>query len=86
MFKYKFQEGVFMQKNYFNFPSVTFAMKSEKLLKSNGINCSLVKTPSRYSGCGCGYSIITDISDSESAKKIILAHNIVLNDVKSCEE
>lgn len=75
-----------MQKNYFNFPSVTFAMKSEKLLKSNGIDCSLVKTPSHYSSCGCGYSVITDISDLERAKKIILAHNIALNDVQYCEE
>ena len=75
-----------MQKNYFNFPSVTFAMKSEKILKSNGIKCSLVKTPSRYSNCGCGYSVITDILDSERAKKLILNHNIPLNDVQSCEE
>ena len=74
-----------MQKNYFNFPSITFAMKSEKLLKSNGIKCSLVKTPSHYSACGCGYSVITDIADSEVAKKLILDHNITLNDVKSCE-
>ena len=75
-----------MQKFYFNFPSVTFAMKSEKILKSNGIDCSLVKTPTRYSACGCGYSIVTSINDAERAKKVILDHDIVLNDVASCEE
>ena len=75
-----------MHKNYFNFPSITFAMKSEKILKANGINCSLVKTPTRYSACGCGYSVVTDISDSEYAKRIILNNNIVLNDIRTFEE
>ncbi len=75
-----------MQKIYFNFSSITFAMKSEKLLKLNHINCKVVKTPSQFSSCGCGYSVAVYKTDLEKAKKIILNHNILLNDIKELEE
>lgn len=75
-----------MQKIYFNFSSITFAMKSEKLLKLNHINCNVVKTPSQFSSCGCGYSVVINKKDLEMAKYIILNHNILLNDVKELEE
>ena len=61
-------------------------MKSEKLLKANHINCKVVKTPSQFSSCGCGYSVITNKSDFEKAKSIIINHNIELNDISMLEE
>ncbi len=75
-----------MQKIYFNFASITFAMKSEKLLKLNHINCKVVKTPSQFSSCGCGYSVSVNKLDYERAKNIIINHNILLNDIKELEE
>ncbi len=75
-----------MQKIYFNFASVTFAMKSEKILKLNYVDCAVVKTPSQFSGCGCGYSVTVNKVDFEKAKKIISNSNIQLNDIRTLEE
>lgn len=77
----KLQEGVFMQEIYFNVASITFAMKSEKILKANSINCKIIKTPSRFSSCGCGYSIVVNKSDADKAKSL-LNQNIELYDIQ----
>ncbi|MBE6788239.1 MAG: DUF3343 domain-containing protein [Ruminococcaceae bacterium] len=74
-----------MQKIFINFPSVTFAMKSEKILGVNKINCSLIKTPSKFSGCGCGYSIVIDLKDLDTAKRLLYDNNIRINDIKVSE-
>lgn len=75
-----------MQKIYLNFPSITFALKSNKLFNLNKINSQLVKTPAQFSKCGCGHSVVIDISDLEHAKMIIKQNNIVLNDIQELWE
>ena len=70
-----------MQKVYFNFPSITFALKSNKLLRLNHINSSIVRTPTQFSGCGCGHSIILNKADLETSKNLLLNNNIVINDI-----
>lgn len=70
-----------MQKVYINFPSITFALKSNKLLRLNHINSSVVRTPTQFSGCGCGHSIIIDESDLDTAKALLSNNSIVFNDI-----
>ena len=75
-----------MQKIYINMPSVTFAMKSEKILSANHIYGLVVKTPSQFSSCGCGYSIIINSNQLEAAKSILDKNNIRINDIRSDQE
>lgn len=75
-----------MQKIYINMPSVTFAMKSEKVLSANHIYGLVVKTPSQFSSCGCGYSIIINSNQLEAAKKILSNNNIKINDIRPADE
>ena len=70
-----------MQKVYINFPSITFALKSDKLLRLNHINSSIVRTPTRFSGCGCGHSIIIDKSNLDAAKSLLSSNKIIINDI-----
>ncbi len=75
-----------MQKIYINMPSVTFAMKSEKILSANHIYGLVVKTPSQFSGCGCGYSIVINSNQLETAKSVLDKNNIKINDIRSADE
>ena len=38
--------------------SITYALKGQKLLERNGIFTKIMRTPSEYNSCGCGYSIV----------------------------
>jgi len=42
---------------YITFRSVTFAQRAESFLQSNGIACSLQRTPRYLEQQGCGYTI-----------------------------
>ena len=75
-----------MHKVYINMPSVTFAMKSEKILRKNHIYGLVVKTPSQFSSHGCSYSIIINSNQLESAKTILDKNNIQINDIRSDQE
>ncbi len=75
-----------MQKIYINMPSVTFAMKSEKILRANHIYGLVVKTPSRFSSRGCSYSIVINSNQLEAAKNILDKNNIIINDIRSDQE
>ena len=75
-------EGVFMQKVFINVASVTFAMKSEKILHLNKIDCLVVKTPSEFSNRGCSYSIVINNSDLDRSKKLLEKNNITINSIK----
>ena len=70
-----------MQKVYINFPSITFALKSDKLLRLNNINSKIIRTPTQFSGCGCGHSIIINKSDLDVAKTILSSNNVIINDI-----
>jgi len=75
-----------MQKYILNFPSITFAMKSEKLLNTNGINCSIIRTPSDISSCGCGYSVLINLNDLDYAKAILNKNKVVISNVMVYQE
>lgn len=72
---------IFMQKVYVNFPSITFALKADKLFRLNHINSNIVRTPTQFSSCGCSYSIIINKADLEAAKSILTKNNVVINDI-----
>ncbi len=46
-----------MKMCYITFRSVTPAQKAERLLKTSGVNCAVVRTPRWMEEQGCGYSI-----------------------------
>jgi len=75
-----------MQKYILNFPSITFAMKSEKLLNTNGITCSIIRTPSDISSCGCGYSVLINLNDLDYAKAILNKNKVVISNVMVYQE
>ena len=75
-----------MQKIYINVPSITFAMKSEKILRANHIYGLVVKTPSQFSSRGCSYSIIIDSNQLDAAKNILDKNNIKIIDIRSDQE
>lgn len=62
-----------MNRNYhiFSLQSVTYAIKAQTLLKSQGISCAVIRTPKEL-GKGCGYSIKV-YADGERAAKLL--HN-----------
>ena len=75
-----------MQKVLINVISITFAMKSEKLLNKSNIKCEITKTPARYSPRGCSYSIIINKSDLEATTSILNSNNIVTSGYYLLEE
>lgn len=74
-----------MQKIFINVASVTFAMKSEKILHLNKIDCLIVKTPSEFISRGCSYSVVINKKDLEQAKSLLKKHNIIINGIYSKE-
>ena len=42
---------------YVTFRSVTHGQRGEKLLQSEGVRCTLVRTPKWMEARGCGYSL-----------------------------
>ena len=43
---------------YITFRSVTFAQRGEKVLKKEGIRCTLLRTPRWMEEQGCGYALL----------------------------
>ena len=61
-----------MKTDYITFRSVTVAQRGERLLKSNGIDCVLQRTPRWMEERGCGYCLRirpTDVPESLSQLK-----------------
>ena len=75
-----------MKKIFINFPSITLAIKSHKIFNTNDISSEVVKTPSTFSPCGCGYSVTLDCSLINQAKKLLSQHNIIYNDISESED
>lgn len=75
-----------MQKILINVISITFAMKSEKILKKHNIKCNIIKTPAKFSGHGCSYSILINKSDLEASKSILSDNNITISGFYLLEE
>ena len=47
-----------MNNNYLIFFSVTLAIKAREVLRKNGINSKVIKTPNKTSDKGCSYSLV----------------------------
>lgn len=75
-----------MQKILINVTSITFAMKSEKILKKNNINCKIIKTPAKYSERGCSYSITINKLDLEPTRMLLDSNNIITSGFYLIEE
>ena len=65
-----------MPKILINVPSITYAIKSEKLLSKNKIKCTIIKTPSNYSPRGCSYSLVADKNNLDNISSILESNNI----------
>lgn len=74
-----------MQKIYIIVESVTFAMKSEKILRKKSIFPLITKTPSHLNIHGCSYSIVINKNDLDNTKEILMQNNIPIKDIKSIE-
>ncbi len=46
-----------MKHYYITFRSVTFAQRGERLLKQQGVGCTLLRTPRWMEEQGCGYAL-----------------------------
>lgn len=73
-----------MENNLIIFNSVTFAIRSRDLLKRNGIDARLVRTPSHLRNRSCGYSLLI-ISRFEDAKSLILNNGIRIQGVAAVD-
>lgn len=66
-------------KHLIGMTSITYAVKAQKLLRSNGINVKIVPTP-KNTGSGCGYSLETD-SDPYTVTKMLINNGIKFKEV-----
>lgn len=58
------------------FRSITFAQKGERLLKRNGIDCLMQRTPKELSERGCGYCLRLRGADAAKAVEILKENRI----------
>ena len=56
---------------YVTFRSVTHGQRGEKLLKSNGVRCHLLRTPKWMEARGCGYSLRLHLQDAQRAAQAL---------------
>ncbi len=56
--------------------SITYALKAQELLKSNGIYSSITRSRAVKSIRGCGYGISIDPLVAEKAKNLIISSGI----------
>lgn len=64
-----------MENNLIMFNSVTLAMRGRDLLKKNGINARMVRTPIHLRNKSCGYSLLV-VKDFDRALNIIGSNGI----------
>ncbi|MBQ9115913.1 MAG: DUF3343 domain-containing protein [Clostridia bacterium] len=57
--------------------SLTHAIKAKKLLSAHGISAKVVRPDATGTEKGCGYGIVTELSQSERAEKLLREGGIV---------
>lgn len=57
-----------MGKQLIMVPSVTYAMKSKKILVNHNISSDIERTPKHKSGKSCGYSLYVPFKTEEAVK------------------
>ena len=66
---------------YVTFRSVTHGQRGEKLLKSQGIRCHLLRTPKWMESKGCGYSLRIWTNDIAESLGILHRENVAMQRV-----
>lgn len=71
---------------YITFRSVTFAQRGEKVLKKEGIRCTLLRTPRWMEEQGCGYCLRLWSKDVTPAVDLLRAEKVAMRKVYSQRE
>ena len=50
---------------------MTYAMKAQKILDTNGINSSIVRLPEKYTDSGCAFALSVDPSVANRAAYVL---------------
>lgn len=66
---------------YITFRSVTFAQRGEKVLKKEGIRCTLLRTPRWMEEQGCGYALKLWTNDIRQPLKLLRENKLQLRRV-----
>ncbi len=66
---------------YVTFRSVTHGQRGEKLLKHQGIRCSLLRTPKWMESKGCGYSLRIWTEDISRPLGLLRRENVAMQRV-----
>lgn len=61
---------------YITFRSVTYAQRGEKLMRREGLHCSLLRTPKWMEAQGCGYSLQLWTREAERAVGLLRENGI----------
>ena len=66
---------------YVTFRSVTFAQRGEQVLKAEGIQATLLRTPKWMEAQGCGYSLRLWTRDMDAVVEILRKHKVMMRKV-----
>ena len=66
---------------YITFRSVTFAQRGEQILNTNGIRCTLQRTPHWMEEQGCGYCLGLKEADIRQAVELLRKMDIPMRKV-----
>jgi hypothetical protein len=79
---HKMQREVLAMKIYYvTFRSVTHGQRAERLLRQEGFQVVLVRTPKWMEARGCGYSLRIRTNDVEEVKRLLMQNNIPMQKV-----
>lgn len=70
-----------MKNYYITFRSVTPAQRGERILKTNGISCTLQRTPKWMEQQGCGYSLRLQSGEISHAAELLRREGISMRRV-----
>ena len=66
---------------YVTFRSVTHGQRGERLLREEGIRCTLLRTPRWMEARGCGYSLRIWTEDIRGITALLRKHNVPMQKV-----
>ena len=61
--------------------SITFGQRAESVLRKNGVNCSLQRTPKWMEEQGCGYALKLWSGDIRTVVELLREHRVQLRRV-----
>ena len=70
------REVLAMKEYYVTFRSVTHGQRGERLLRSAGISCNLIRTPRWMEARGCGYSLRLKSGDISREVNLLRRENV----------